>query len=155
MWSGNKDMSASKVRHKFVQILDFSKPKLSKRYVAKVLKAAPFDGVAFDAHTGNITCTEHEVKVGVYKIHIILPFSLHRQSYKHLRDYKKINIDISMIGVSDLEEEENKKINLLRDKLFVSQKWAWKNSRGGWISIKDLIDAILYCSRLSRLKAFL
>ncbi len=150
-------MSASRVEHKFEQTLDFSKPKLSKRYVSRVLKTTNFNNVVIDASTGNITRIEHEVKVGMYVIHVILPSERIGKSFKCLHDYKKMHTEISKVNTT----KEQKKINLLRDNLFVNQRWVHKNHRpinhtcGGWIKINDLVNAILYCNRISRLKAFL
>ncbi|MFA6609039.1 MAG: hypothetical protein WCT07_03995 [Candidatus Paceibacterota bacterium] len=157
-------MSASRIRHKFIQSLDFGNQKLSKRYVRRVLKSISLDAIDFDARTGNITRLEHEVKVGVYNIHLRLPsaangnidpIKLLREGkpIKKLSDYKKICIDISMVNKT--EEEDMCGINIYKNKLFCSQRWVFNQHCDGWIRINDLVDAILYCNRLTKLKAFL
>jgi hypothetical protein len=87
-------MSVSQIRHTFVTTLDFGQSKLSKSYVAKELRDTPFCYSQLDEHTGNLTCVEHEVKVGAFKIHVVLPPRRDANCLKYLCHYKKFNIRI-------------------------------------------------------------
>ena len=78
-------------------------------------------------------------------------------SFFHKKDNKLIyHTFIECFGLNEEFAEKiwQKEIELNKDKIFKSQYWAGKNNTA-YLEIKDLIEAIVYCSRITGLKAFL
>lgn len=128
-------------------ILQFNQDKLTKNHVVKSIRGADFTTRIHDHDNHSIIFLDHIVKVGLFEIRLFLqPVGAH----KNLRDYGKFYIRV-------FETKPNKdrsEIMLLLDERFCSQYWAAKNFHR-WLKIKDLVEVIMYCSKISRLKVFL
>ena len=89
-------------------------------------------------------CIENEIKVGMYKICVVLSPAVQRLTNHKLKDFGDFTIQIYELG---------KEINLKRDNRFRDQYWVQKNNSG--LKVIDLTDIVCYCNRLDCLKAFL
>lgn len=128
------------IEHK--TILDFSDSKISQNYVMNKIRAADF--LEFkSSRKGVRTYINYDIKIGIYTIFVDL---FHTQSCaKKLKDYETFCIRIS---------EGNKEINTTKDVRFSSEAWV-KNNKKLHLKTSNLAEAIVFCSRLNNLKAFL
>jgi len=135
-------MTAIKITTEHKTILEFSDGKVSRNYVTSRLRSADF--LEF-THKDRDSRTYHsyDIKVGLYTIYVDL---LHTTSCaKKLKDYGTFCIRIY---------EGNKEINLKRDTRFVQESWVKLNHKFK-MRAPHLVDAIVFCSRLDNLRAFL
>ena len=142
-------MSADRRNYQYKTILDFTNPRLSKNFITQSLRRTNFVCSISDEHTGIVTHVEPEVKVGMFKIHLVLSPTSRDSNFKNLRNYGKFYIKIY-----ELSSRGEKEINSFRDPLFKKQYWASKNFKS-WLKIKDLINIIMYLNKIDKLKAFL
>jgi len=84
----------------------------------------------------------------MYTISLLLPFDS-SSTWSKLKDYGDFEV-----RVSDTSDRKTTSINLKKDSRFSNQYWVSKNFFGK-LRIKHLVDIILYCRRLDKLKAFL
>lgn len=128
------------------ETLDFSKPKISRNHVVMSLRKADFTTYLTDHDNNSVIFLEHVVKVGMFEIQLILsPAS----RSPNLRDYGKFFVKIFELKPMC----KRKEIFLIMDERFKNQEWALKNFHK-WIRIKDLVNIIMYCHKLDRLKMF-
>jgi hypothetical protein len=127
-------------------ILDFSYGKYSKNKIKLALEQCSLASLVENKQY-EITLYRNIIKVGMYSIKIELPLDLEGlHTLKEFRDFE--------ISIFDSLDPKAKRIDLKKDSRFRNQDWALHNSFGN-LRIKHLIDAIVYCKRLDRLKAFL
>lgn len=127
------------------QILDFNKPKISKNYVVNSLRKSDFTTYLTDYDSNSVIFLEHVVKVGMFEIQLILTPTCRSSN---LRDYGKF-----FVKIFELKPLGRREILLIADERFSAQPWSLKNFNK-WIRIKDLVDIILYCHKLNKLKMF-
>lgn len=127
-------------------ILDFSKNKVSKNYVAQALrKVEVLETTKNSEHS--IIFIENYIQIGMYKIRI-LPYALHINSRTKLKEYGGFSIEITETG------HEDKPLNYQKDCRFKDQGWI-KQASTYQLHNKQLIDIILHCNRLNNLSIFL
>jgi len=128
------------------EILDFNKPKITRNYVVTSLRKTDFTTYLTDYDNNSVIFLEHVVKVGMFEIQLILtPAS----RSPNLRDYGKFFVKIFELKPMN----KRKEIFLIMDERFSTQPWSMKNFNK-WIRIKDLVDIIMYCHKLNKLKMF-
>jgi hypothetical protein len=144
-------MSVNKVKHEYKIILDFTNKKLSKTEVKRSLSdieiAALYKSEENNLLDDQLICVENEIKVGMYKISIVLPPAIQRNTSHKLKDFGTFRVQIFEDG------KVCREINLKRDGRFKEQYWTQKNNCG--LKVKDLTDIICHCNRLDNLKAFI
>jgi hypothetical protein len=135
-------MTAIKITTEHKTILEFSDGKVSNNYVTSRLRSADF--LEFKHHNNDSrTYISYDIKVGLYTIYVDL---LHTKACaKKLKDYGTFCIRIY---------EGNQQINLKRDPRFSSESWVKLNNKYK-LRMPHLVEAIMFCSRLNNLKAFL
>jgi len=141
-------MSVNKVKHEYKTILDFSNQNLNKITVKRTLNSVDIVPL-YQLETNRsfikeMICIENEIKVGMYKICVVLSPAVQRLTNHKLKDFGDFTIQIYELG---------KEINLKRDNRFRDQYWVQKNNSG--LKVIDLTDIVCYCNRLDCLKAFL
>ena len=137
-------MTAIKAKSQDRVILDFSAGKCSKNRVKQALRQC--DVINWDEgkeDRNELTIYENQIKVGMYTIHLELPFDT-PEGWRKLRDYGDFQVTIS----------DGRTIDLKRDGRFKNQYWVSQNFFGK-LRIKHLIDIITHCHRLNKLRAFL
>lgn len=139
-------MSVSRVKHENKVILDFSDCRISKNSITQSLRDVEVLGTYHDDKTLD-TIIDNEIKIGMYSIVLLLNSSTLNFNVRHLRQCGPLTIRL-------YENSTGREINLNKDYRFKTQNWAKKNFEGQ-IKIKDLIEAIIYCNRLDKMKSFL
>jgi hypothetical protein len=145
---GESKMSVSKVKHEYKIILDFSDQKLTKTHVRKSLKDINIEPLYPVKDDNLMVCIENEIKVGMYKISLVLSPTITRFTSHKLKDFGDFNVQIFEDG-----NRNSREINLSKDNRFKEQYWAQKNSCG--LKVIDLTDIICHFKRLDKLRAFL
>ena len=141
-----EDMTAIRSHEEPRTVLDFSYGKSSRNKIKKALD---------NCHLASLEATEenevtlyiNSIKVGMYTIKIQLPYDL--EGSRKLKDFKDFEI-----AIYDTVDPKAKRIDLKRDPRFRNQEWIQHNSFGNF-KIKHMVDVVLHCKRLDRLKAFL
>lgn len=133
-------MSLIASNHELRTILDFSKMKLSKNKVTTALRCADVKQLA--RYQDKNTFISNFISVGMYTIS--LHFTTVPSDKNRLKNYGRFKIGV-------WEKGEMISINLSRDKRFKSQYWAQYKS----FRMKNLVDIIMFISRLDKLKLFL
>ena len=137
-------MTVSKVKHESKVVLDLSKEKLNKSRLKKLLNSLEISCVST---YGNQTLYfDNEVRIGIYNLKLILNDKLTTPS--SLKKYGGFNIRLYEIKRSNQIE-----IDLEKDINFKQNSWVNKNITHK-LRTNDLIEIILYCKRLDRLKIF-
>lgn len=134
-------MTAIRITTEHKTILDFGNSKVSKNKAAGKLRFADF--LEFKSKDDIRTYMTYDIKVGIYTIFVDL---FHTQSCaRKLKDYRQLGIRIF---------EGNKEIDLNKDSRFSLESWIKINKK---LRIKPnhLASAIVFCSRLNQIKAFL
>jgi len=145
-------MTAVKCKQEYKTLLDFSKSKrrVSKNLVKKLLRQV--EVTSYREDNKDIIHTSYHIIVDNYKIRLILnplqEYGCAAPAHKNntLKQYGSF-----MIELSEKLTTHYKSINP-RDYRFKTQYWVefLRPTR-----INDLVNAVVYCSRLSNLKAFL
>lgn len=135
-------MSAIKSKYEHKTILDFSDKKVTRNSIQKSLRQAEFIQTYYENSGVSLTYIDNEIIVGMYKIRLFLDVV---DGAKKLRDYGRFQISI---------QGGSKWINLTRDSRFKSQTWI-KSNENNQLNISHLVDIILHCQRLDKLKSFL
>jgi hypothetical protein len=144
-------MSLVKGKQEFRTILDFSEGKLSKNKVKNALRKVEVRELVRLENSNTLCLVENDIRVGMYQIRLSFSSFDSTHTRSKLREYGGFRVNIY---------ERNRKgntiqyINLSRDKRFHHQKWA-KLNHDYAIRIKNLVDIIVYVSRLNQLKMFL
>lgn len=143
-------MSVSKVKHKYQTILDFSDQHLTKTKIKRSLSSVIIQSLYKSDNnilSDEMICIENEIKVGMYKICLILSPSIQRFTNHKLKDFGNFTIQLYELNKTP------KEINLKKDNRFKEQSWTNKLNLG--LKVNDLANIICYCQRLDKLKAFL
>lgn len=119
-------------------ILNFSRDRISKSFVRQTLRKTQFDHIIHDDKRSEIVI--NHITVGMYHIQLILPAC---------GGLKKFTIQIR-----DSINVHKGPINLNKDGRFNTQSWSGTNLDNP-INANNLIDVIMHCHRLSKMKAFL
>ncbi len=137
------------IRSKFESrtILDFSNGKYSKNKIKQALSQCEVVNILEGEDRDEWLIYDNQIKIGMYTITLHLPFDCPSTCSK-LKDYG--DFEISIYDTSSKERS----INLQKDSRFRDRYWVSQNFFGK-LRIKHLIDAITYCKRLDKLKAFL
>lgn len=135
-------MTSIKINTEDTTILNFGNSKISQRHAVRKLRAAEFLEFRL-GDKGSRTYLNYNIKVGIYTIFVDL-FPT-QSCAKKLKEYKTVSIRIS---------EGNKEINTSRNKKFSTESWVKFNKRLQ-LKTSHLAEAIVLCSRLNNLKAFL
>ncbi len=136
-------MTVIKAKYEDRLVLDFSKGKYSKNKIKQALRKCEIVYCQPVAHKNEVTIYRNTIKVGMYTIHLVLPYDS-PANWNRLKQFKDFVIEI----------EDGKRVNLAEDGRFKHQYWI-KNNIFGWLKTKHLIEAISHCIRLNNLKAFL
>jgi hypothetical protein len=137
-------MSLVKAKLKEKDILDFSAGKISKRGVRQALRQAEI--LEFDDSNG-LCLIDNWITVGMYRIRISPIMSFDRKPKTRLKDFGNFGIEIDERG------QYGKHIDFKKDVRFKSQSWTTA-ARNYQFRTENLIDVILHCSRLNKLRAF-
>jgi hypothetical protein len=135
-------MSLVKAKRKENMILDFSDSKISKNKIRKSLRLLRIKNVY--CNKNNLTIYDNFVKVGTYNIKLVLHENYDNKP-KRLRDFGRFQIRLF---------DQNKEIILNKDYRFKKQTWIKSNTHHS-LTIRNLIDTIIYCNKLYKLKIFL
>lgn len=127
-------------------VLDFSHGKSSKNKIKQALDTCHLASLE-EKRENEVILYLNTIKVGMYIIKIQLPYDL--VGPRKLKEFKDFEI-----AIYDSLDPKAKRIDLKRDSRFRGQEWVSHNSFGN-LKMKHLLDAICYCKRLDRLKAFL
>lgn len=144
-------MSLIKGKQEFRTILDFSKGNISKNLVKRALRDIEVHEIVCLPDSNIYTFVENYITVGMYQIKLSFSSMDSSQPRNKLKEYGGFRVAIY---------ERNRKgnvlqhINLDRDKRFKNQYWNNLNL-GYEIRTKNLVDIILYLTRLNNLKLFL
>lgn len=142
-------MTAIKCKQEYKTLLDFSDTKrVSKNLVKQQLRNAELQSYRNDGRS--MIHITHDIVVGMYKIRLSLHNDMHAQKSK-LKEYG--NFSLSIMELTNSGEKYGSVYVSLPpwDKLFKTQSWYYNSN----LRINDLADAVVYCKRLSKLKAFL
>lgn len=139
-------MTAIRSHEESRTVLDFSHGKVSKNKIKKALDNCYLTSLE-ESEENEVTLYRNSVKVGMYTIEIRLPYDL--EGPRKLKEFKDFEISIYDSG-----EHKSKCIDLNRDHRFRCQEWTQSNSFGNF-KVRHMIEAIYYCKRLDKLKAFL
>src|SRR5574337_50905 len=132
-------MTAIRVHEEHQTVLDFSNGKHSKNKIKRTLGECKFRWMEED------TLFINKIKVGMYSIELF--------SFENPPGYLKLK-DCQSFDISIRESNSSKDIPLDRDPRFRNQYWVNYNSAGK-LRMKHLVDVIIHCQRLDRLKAVL
>jgi hypothetical protein len=135
-------MSLVKGKRQENTILDFSEPKTSKNKIKESLRSLNI--VYARCYKNNLTIFDNHIKVGNYSIKLVLNDRYDCQP-KKLREFGRFQIRLF---------EQDKEINISKDYRFKKQQWI-KDNINHQLKIKDLVDTIIYCGKLNKLKLFL
>lgn len=134
-------MTAISINTEHKTILEFNEDKLALNHVVSKLRAADF--LEFKNDRNIRTYLSYDIKVGIYTIFVD---AFHTQSCANkLKDYDRFYISIS---------EGNKEIDISKDSRFSSEPWVMANKNLN-LKTSHLAKAIVFCSRLNKLKLFL
>lgn len=137
-------MTAIKVKEESRTLLDFSSGKYSKNKIKQLLRSCKV--AATSGELDDLTLYVNKIRVGVFTIELVLPFDS-PSTWQQISDYRDLSISVS-IG------QDEEPIQLLKEPVFKSQEWARKNFFGNF-RMKHLVEAVAYCKRLDKIKAFL
>jgi hypothetical protein len=124
------------VEHK--KILDFSQEKISKSFVKRTLKSTKFNCI--ERRVGVSALIFNHITVGMYSIQLILEA---RGGLKNFSAY-----------IKDNPAPHQGFINIRKDSRFNNQYWSTL-IQDCKLNVDNLVDIIMYCHRLDRLKTFL
>lgn len=133
-------MSVSKATHEFRTVLDLPRERLSKNKVSKLLSETKFSYREATVYIENV------LKIGSYHIRLILNPTT--SDTGPLRNYGGFNIRLYQMKRDGLQE-----IHPEKDENFKSNDWAKKNYNDKLRS-SDLVNVILYCNRLDKIRIF-
>lgn len=143
-------MSVLKCKHECKTLLDFTNTKrLSKNMIKNRLRKAELNSYRRDK-SGAVHRITYDILVGIYLVRLGLNSDVLNEKRK-LRDYGSFSITImelthiEILGCSGFYPVSD------NSNLFKSQYWFDNNQ----IRIKDLVNAIIYCHKLNKLKSFL
>ena len=145
-------MTAIKCIQENKTLLDFSEyEKVSKNLVKQMLRQV--DIVSYQDRGNCVSHNNYFINTGLYKIKLLLDDS-YGSGARKLRNFGSFRVEIL--------DAKDKPIHLWHDKNFSEQYWVWKNYAASVIGgkeegqrVNDLINIIIHCSRLNKLKAFL
>lgn len=137
-------MTAIKVKEESRILLDLSSGKYSKNKIKRLLRDCKV--AATSGELDDLTLYVNKIKIGAFTIELILPFDS-PSSWQQISDYKDLSIAV-YIG------QDERQVYLLKEPIFKNQEWVQKNFFGNFRT-KHLIEAISYCKRLDKIKAFL
>ncbi len=139
-------MTAIRSQEELRTVLDFSCGKSSRNKIKQALDNCYLASLE-ENEENVVTLYLNTIKVGMYTIEIRLPYDL--EGPRKLKEFKDFEI-----AVYDSPEPKAKAIDLKRDSRFRFQEWVEYNSFGNF-KVKHLVEAVNYCKRLDKLKAFL
>jgi hypothetical protein len=137
-------MSLVKAKLKEKDVLNFSSDKISKRYIRQALRRA--EVIDIDYSDNDTILINNYITVGMYKIRII-PSQISTTKRTRLKEYGGFCVEVWEQG------SKEKWIDIRKDPLFRDQNWIEKSWHHG-LYITHLVDVILHCSRLNKLRAF-
>ena len=135
-------MSLVKAKRKENTILDFTDSKITKNKIRESLRLLRIKNVY--CNKSNLTIYDNFVKVGTYNIKLVLQENYDNKP-KKLKDFGRFQIRLF---------DQGKEVILDKDYRFKKQLWIKSNINHG-LTISNLIDTIIYCNKLHKLKIFL
>jgi hypothetical protein len=141
-------MTAIKTKNKYSTI-DFTNQEISKSSLEKTLKRTKLRSVTRNEDSVSVTLFFVMIKVGIFEIHLNIHDFVGYEFNKDLALPRAKNFNISIY-----ETNGDFPINLERSNVFKNQDWVSLNTQSN-LSIEGVIDAILYCKRISNIKSFL
>ena len=135
-------MSLIKGQRQTHTILDFSDPNISKNKIKESLRILNIVHTCFNKK--QLTIFDNFIKVGAYNIKLVLHENYDSKP-KKLKQFGRFQIRLF---------EQEKEINLIKDYRFKGQSWV-KDNTNHQLKIRDLVNGIVYCSKLNKLKLFL
>lgn len=150
-------MTAVKSKIEFRTVLDFpSEEPLSRNRVQTKLRAAEVTDAELAPHS--ITYINNQIKVGMYTIRLVFPDSseaIDGGDIRHrLNQYGAFIIRISEnnpVNSGDDKYDFLQEIDITKDRRFKCQPWA----HNMLFNMGDLVNVIIHCHRLDKLKVFL
>jgi hypothetical protein len=138
-------MTAIRAKEENRTILDFSDIKCTRNGISKAINRCSISNIIEGETLQEFTYFVNEIKVGMYRIRLQLPFDCPEHCSK-LKEYGDFEVSIS--------DAYRGNIDLKEDSRFRNQDWVAYNFFGK-LRIKHLVDIIIYCKRLDGLKCFL
>jgi hypothetical protein len=139
-------MTAIKIKEEHTTILDFSTGRCSKNRVRQALQTCEMVSILEGKDITDLTWVINDIKVGMYTVRLyLLPDSA--PGYRKLKEHGDFEVIIF-----DTYGHDN--IDLQKDGRFNNQYWVSRNFFGG-LRVKHLVDIIVHCKRLDKLKSFL
>lgn len=117
-------------------ILDFGKEKISKSFVRQSLRRTKFEYIIQEEEKSTLVI--NHIMVGMYRIELL------HGSEQRLKNFK--------VFIRDSHDME--RINIIKDSRFANQNWIKLNQEYK-LKIGHLVDIIMHCHRLDKLKVFL
>lgn len=139
-------MTAIRSHEESLTVLDFSHGKISRNKIKNSLNACCVASLV-ETEENEVTLYINSIKIGMYTIELRLPYDL--DGSRLLKEFKDFEI-----AIYDSADPKAKSIDLKRDPRFRNQEWVSHNFFGNF-KIRHLVEAIFYCRRLDKLKAFL
>ena len=143
-----KNMCLVKAKQEYRTILDFSwQKRVSKNLVRQSLRKAEISD--FRRDSGSIYILDNEIKVGMYRIKLLFSSLDSSRPRQRLREYK--GVGIAILEGSDPYSYES--ISIDKDKRFCYKNWLLPSVNYS-LRLNDLVDVIVHCSKLNKLKVF-
>lgn len=143
-------MCLVKAKQEFRTILDVSeRKKVSKNFVRQSLRKAEISDILTE---GTITkVLNNKIKVGMYLIKIDFSYLDSSKPRRHLREYGGVGITIFEGKPGD--PDSWKPIQIEKDKRFCYKEWLVPAVTYS-LRLNDLVDAVVHCSKLNKLRVF-
>lgn len=141
-------MTAIKTTHKYIT-LDLNKKRFVNSSLSKILEDIKLTKPSHKKDGVSVALFLTTIKIGIFNIDL------------NIRDFtgfsldKQIKLsDIDNFNISIWETNGEFPLNLEKSDVFKNQKWIINNYKSK-MTVNELIEAIIYCKRVSNIKSFL
>lgn len=145
-----KNMCLVKAKQEYRTILDVSeRKKVSKNFVRQSLRKAEIYDFLVEGSTTKVC--GNEIKVGMYLIKIDFSYLDSSRPRRHLREYGGVGVTIfeGKTGHPD----SWKAVRIERDRRFCYKPWLVPAVTYS-LRLNDLVDVVVHCSKLNKLRVF-
>lgn len=143
-------MSLVKGKQEWNTILDVSRrPRVSKNYVVNALRKA--DVLELQPAGSSLNMVENDIRIGMYRIKLCFADMDSSRPRQRLRQYGGFKVTI--FEGKEGDEQSYKYIPIHSDRRFHGQYWLSSVSKYN-VRMKTLVDIVMHCARLNKLKAF-